>query len=315
MTKRKVVWMLAGQGAQYYGMGRELYAEDPVFRSSMDRCDQIMRSWMRVSLTEVIYGTEATEAFDDTRVTHPALCAIQWSMAQTLLARGHRPDLILGYSLGEMVALILAGAISLEDGLAMLNRHATLMETATPAGAMLAVLAPPDTLGEMLAEYEDEVWIAAHNFENHCVLSGESETVAQLQGRLETSGVTVQRLPVRRAFHSPLMDAAEQAFQEHISGMSIRSSRFDVWSATTGGRSLGLSGMWTATRSPVQFYSTIQNLEQMHPDGLTYLDLGPAGTLATFLKYIGLSPASQGFTTLTPWGGVAKNLRAFEAAV
>ncbi|MBE34180.1 MAG: hypothetical protein CMI16_01225 [Opitutaceae bacterium] len=77
----------------------------------------------------------------------------------------------------------------------------------------------------------------------------------------------------------------------------------------------GLEGLWSATREPVNFLRTIRQLEEDHPEGITFLDLGPSGTLATFIKYIGIKPGSVVFPTITPWGGIRGKVEAFENAL
>ena len=309
--KRKVVWMFSGQGSQYLGMGRELYEHDPVFRESMELCDHVVRPWMDVSLTATLYGSDRNAAFDDTRLTHPAICAVQWAMARTLQTRGHAPDLMLGYSLGEIIAHIVGGALSIEAGLELLHRHATLVESMTPAGGMLAVLADADAVEPEVRDIGD-LWIAARNFKNHCVVSGRPEALDRLQRRIEERKTVVQRLPVRRAFHSPLMEAARPEFGRHVEAVSASEPACEIRSARDAGGGGGLKGLWGATREPVNFSRAILDLETTYPDGLTYVDMGPAGTLATFVKYIGVRPESRVLMTVTPWGGARKNLQAYE---
>jgi acyl transferase domain-containing protein len=280
----------------------------------MDRCDRIVRPWIHTSLTEAIYGGSRSGSFDDTRLTHPAICAIQWAMARTLQARGHAPELLLGYSLGEIVAHIVAETVSIEAGLELLHRHASLMESATPEGGMLAILENPDALQPVLRDIP-EVWIAAHNFENHCAVSGTPPALDQLQRRLASKQTTTQRLPVRRAFHSPLMNPAESGFRNFLQNVRSRTPAFRIISATTGGTSQGLDGLWSATREPVNFLRAIRQLENDHRDGFIYLDMGPSGTLGTFIKYLGIKPGSANYPTITPWGGAGKNIQAYENAV
>lgn len=305
--------MFSGQGSQYVKMGRDLFDEDRVFRESLERCERIIRPWIGTSLIDAIYGETAPAAPVDTRLTHPAICALQYAMANSLQARGHRPDRLLGYSLGEFTAQIVGGSLSLERGLALLHCHAELMEAATPEGGMLAVLERPAVVEELGADIPDH-WIAAHNFENHCVVSGRPEAIAELERRLEERGTTTQRLPVRRAFHSPLMDAAATAFRAHLRETDWRPSALDIISATTGGLQAGVESLWRATREPVNFLRTIASLEEEHPVGAVYLDLGPSGTLATFVKYIANTSASEAFMTVSPWGGAAARIEAFAKA-
>jgi acyl transferase domain-containing protein len=306
--------MFSGQGSQYPRMGRELYDEEPVFRECLERCDRITRPWLQRPLLEALYGGAAAIESTDTRQTHPALCAIQYALARTLLARGHVPDLMLGYSLGEFVAQIVADVIPLETGLELLLEHARLMETATAEGGMLAVLETPEALRPDLHQI-GELWIAAHNFPNHCVVSGAAHAVDALQGRLEQRQRTYQRLPVRRAFHCPLMEPAAAAFQRRVAELRVGSSRLEIISAATGKLSAQPQDLWTATREPVEFLRTVQTLEAPYSQGVAYVDLGPSGTLATFVKYLRPKPGSAWFPILTPWGRAQKNLLALEASI
>ncbi|MEY4484858.1 MAG: hypothetical protein RL693_2310 [Verrucomicrobiota bacterium] len=313
-VKKNVVWMFSGQGSQYDHMGKELYDHEPVFRACLDRCDSIVRPWIQVSLIDCLYGERTSSIMDDTRLTHLAICAVQYAMARTLQARGHHPDVLLGYSLGEMVAHLVAETIPLELGLELLYRHASLMESATPAGGMIAILETPNALLPALRDIPD-LWISAHNFENHFVASGTTRALEALQHLLEIRQTTMHRLPVRRAFHSPLMDPAESLFQGYLLNICPDKPRFDVISATTGALSTGVDGFWSATRDPINFLQTIRRLESDHPQGLLYADLGPSGTLATFLKYIGLKPESQCFSIMTPWGGAQKKMQTYESTL
>jgi acyl transferase domain-containing protein len=306
----KVIWMFSGQGAQYRDMGRELYDHDTVFRECLDRCDNIARRWLDCSLAGVIYDSTQSLDFNDTRLTHLALCAVQYAMARTMRSRGHLPDLLFGYSLGEACARIVSREVSLEKGMELLYAHASLMESATPSGGMLAVLEKPVVIQPIADEISD-LWMAAHNFKNHCVFSGTREAVDRLEQRLTSKQITVQRLPVQRAFHTPLMDAAEGEFRRLLEGVTSGAPRFEVVSATSQSAA-GLGGIWSATREPVNFLHAIARLEKQSPEGNVYLDLGPSGTLATFLKYIELEPGSAVHSILTPWGGALKNIRDFE---
>lgn len=312
MTGRRVVWMFSGQGSQYPGMGRELYEQEPVFRAALEECDRLARPRLHASLADQLYGGTAAAEMEDTRLTHPAIFAIQYATARLLQSRGLRPDLLLGYSLGELVAHVVAEAIPLAAALELVQQHADLVESSTPPGGMLAVLATPDSLRSSLAETPG-VWLAAHNFANHCVVSGTTAGIAALQRRLEASQVTVLRLPVRRAFHTPLMDPVAPPFRHALARLRIEPPRVRCVSATA----VELSGpdrLWRATREPVEFLRAVRRLDDEHPGGLAYIDLGPSGTLATFVKYVRPRPESACFPILTPWGGAMKNLRALEAA-
>ncbi len=101
---KPVIWMFSGQGSQYFNMGRDLYESDSVFRDWMNRCNAVVRRFRQVSLLDAIYrpaDRSLPTEFINLRETHPALFSIQYSLAKTLLNRGMKPDLMLGYSLAK----------------------------------------------------------------------------------------------------------------------------------------------------------------------------------------------------------------------
>jgi bacillaene synthase trans-acting acyltransferase/trans-AT polyketide synthase/acyltransferase/oxidoreductase domain-containing protein len=147
---KQIVFMFSGQGAQYYQMGRELFDTDPVFRRWMRTCDALARPVIGADLTEIIYGNTLAESagFDRLLHTHPALLAQGYSLAQALKCRGIEPDYVLGYSLGELIGAVFAGAISLQDGFALVLEQARLVERTTPPARMVAVLNRPELMQE-----------------------------------------------------------------------------------------------------------------------------------------------------------------------
>ena len=143
---KKMVWMFAGQGTQYYQMGMELYESEPVFRQFMDRADLLVHELINESLVDIIYRPRADrfEPFHRLLHTHPAILIFECALAEVLLSRGFRPDYLLGYSLGEFACLVISEAISFEDALAATIKQAELVERCVPRGQMLAILDSAD---------------------------------------------------------------------------------------------------------------------------------------------------------------------------
>ncbi|NKB23924.1 MAG: acyltransferase domain-containing protein [Kiritimatiellae bacterium] len=310
MKEEPVIWMFSGQGSQYYQMGRDLYEQNPIFRQSMDHCSSFLKPLIGASLCEVIYqqNEDRFAPFDHTLYTHPAICSIQYSMAQTLLQQGFRPDYLLGYSVGEVAAHIMAGVFSLEEGLKLLVKQASLLETHSSKGSMMAILASPEMV-ENDPEMFQGTWIAARNFETHFIIVGAVETISLLHGKLVAKQINSQKLPVSHAFHSPLMDPIKEVFKTYLSRIPIAEPTIPTISATYGQRveKTDPDFLWETTRSPIDFKKAIEALEAQND--YLYLDIGPSGTLATFVKYI-LRPTSTSETlsTITPFGNVQKNL-------
>lgn len=301
-------------------MGEDLFEQDPVFRDCIETCSRIAQPWLGVPLPELLYrkGVSKSDWFDDTLQSGIAICSVQYGMAQLLLQRGFQPDCVLGYSLGEVSASIVAGALTLEEGLNIIHRHATLVEDHCPPGGMLAVLASPERVRPVV-ETVRAAWIAAHNFDNHCVVTGDVKSLDLLLREFQALNLTATKLPVRRAFHSPFVDPIRDQFLTTIAHVPERPLAFEIVSASHAEGSKPssiLESLWDATREPVSFREAIRKLDEREPHGSVYLDMGPAGTLATFLKYtVNLSKGSEIYTSVTPFGGAEKNLRAYRTAV
>jgi bacillaene synthase trans-acting acyltransferase len=294
-----VVWMFGGQGSQYYGMARDLYAAEPVFKAAIAACDDIAAPLIGASLVDLIYRDRPDRfaPFDRLLHSNPAICAAQYAVAEVLRARGGAPDYVLGYSLGTISAEIASGARALEDGLRIAIRLAELTEERIVSGGMLAVMAAPESF--------PGTFIAARNFPSHFVLAGETAPLAAAEAALSARKVAMQRLPVRYPFHCELLDPIQQDFVPFAESLPRRPSRVPV---------IAPLGVWDAVRQPVDFAAAVAGVEARGAH--RYVDIGPSGTLATFVKY-NLRPgsASQIFSTVTPFDRAIQNISRLEAGV
>ncbi|MEX0759333.1 MAG: acyltransferase domain-containing protein [Tistlia sp.] len=307
---KPVVWMFSGQGSQYFGMARDLYESEPVFRRTLETCGEILAPRLGLRLDEEIYRQRPDRfaPFERTRHSSPAILAVQLGVARLLQARGQRPDLLLGYSLGELTAGVVAGTLGLEDVLDLTVRMAEALEERAPPGAMLAVLAEA-ALVERRPDWFAGTWIAARNFPGHFVVSGGVPEIERLQARLSEAQVTFQQLPVEFAYHSPLIEPAGEATRAALAAMATVPGGIEVVSASDG-RTTGAPSaevLWRTFSGPVGFDLALPVLEARGP--FRYLDLGPSGTLGTFVKYA-LAPGSQSEVamTVTPFGTSRQNL-------
>ena len=140
----KVAFVYTGQGSQWTGMGKTLYQSEPVVRVVLDRCEEVFRSERDMSLLDVMFGyVEENGKLNDTEWEQPALYALECALTSLWASLGVRPDVVVGHSLGELVAAYAAGVFSLEDGMRFATIRGTLMSE-TEQGAMAAVFASPD---------------------------------------------------------------------------------------------------------------------------------------------------------------------------
>lgn len=314
----RVVLMFSGQGSQYYSMGKDLYDHHGTFRYWMNYCASVAEGHLGVNLIDTIFKdrTEKYEPFARTLYTSPAIFMVNYSVAQTLMDEGVEPDLLLGYSLGEIVALAVSGFVSVEDAMDFLIRSARLIEEKTPRGSMMAVL---ESRG-IIDEYPDafaETTVASLNFNRSFVLAGRLERLKRVQQFLAEKSILTQLLPIQCGFHSPLIDAVEHEYKALLENMLPEESSVPVISCAYASR-LDRAGItpryyWDLIRGPVNFDKTVNMIEETGP--YLYIDAGPSGTLATFVKYLVKSDSeSKALPLLDQFGYNMRNLSKVQAA-
>ena len=218
-------FLFPGQGAQAPGMGADLYDAHAEARAVFDEADDVLG----FALTEVMFGADA-DALVPTEVTQPALYAHSLAADAVLRARGLRPALAAGHSLGEWSALAATGAVAFADGLRAVRRRGELMARAGDVrpGAMSAVLGlDADALDavcrEATAAGEGEVVPANYNDPGQTVISGDGGAVERAGRLAEAAGARrVVPLPVSGAFHSPLMAFARDGLADTLDALEIR---------------------------------------------------------------------------------------------
>jgi acyl transferase domain-containing protein len=281
----KTIFLFSGQGSHYYQMGKELFDEEKVFKEWMLKGNELFFSKTGIDLIEELYykGYKKSDVFNRTLLTHPAIFLFEYALAQVLMQRSVMPDYVLGTSLGEFAAAAVAGVMSFEDAFSAVVMQAESLENYCAKGGMLAVLEPVSLYQEKLSQMLVE--LSGVNFANHFVVSGLEKHLTMAEDYLKKQGVFTQKLAVSQAFHSSNIDSARDVYLTAIKELTFKQARIP-WISCCKNQVLMTAEtiyLWEFARLPILFQQAIQNLEAK--GSYLYLDLGPSGTLANFVKY------------------------------
>jgi acyl transferase domain-containing protein/surfactin synthase thioesterase subunit/acyl carrier protein len=280
----RLAFLFSGQASQYAGMGAALYAHQPVFRKTIDRCGDMLRERLQRPLTDVLFGnTDDAALIDETAYTQPALFALQAGLVELWRSWGLVPDVVLGHSVGEFAAAYCAGVYSLEEALGLIAERGRLMQALPRRGAMAALFAAESEVAAAIDDAQvEDLAIAAVNGPQNTVISGDREAVETIVAHFEGKGVRCQRLTVSHAFHSPLMQPAVDAFSRAVTAVRGRPANIP-WISTVSGQPLDAvpdAGYWVDhALNAVRFADGVRAVGQT---GVTELvEIGPGSTLLT----------------------------------
>ena len=280
----KKAYVFPGQGAQYCGMGKELYESNAEARALFESANEILG----FRITDVMFdGTD--EELKQTKVTQPAVFLHSVILAKVL---GVEPVAVAGHSLGEFSALVVAGALSFEDGLRLVSKRAMAMQKACEVeqGTMAAVLRLSDETIENICESVEGVVVPAnYNCPGQLVISGTVSAVAETCEKLKAAGARrALVLPVGGAFHSPLMEPARKELAEAIESADFKTPICPIYQDVdalphTSPEEIKANLIAQLT-APVRW---TQIVERMIADGIAdYVELGPGAVLQGLISKI-----------------------------
>ncbi|GLY16345.1 hypothetical protein Kisp01_33600 [Kineosporia sp. NBRC 101677] len=226
------VFVFPGQGAQWAGMGRELLRSSTVFASALADCQRALDPYVDWLLTDVLADAQALERVD---VVQPASWALMVSLSALWQAHGVQPAAVVGHSQGEIAALCVAGALSLEDGARIVSmRSRIIAEELAGRGGMIAVGLGAEAVADLIRPWGEDLSLAAVNSPSSVVLAGTPAAVQEVAARCESDGVRARILPVDYASHSAQVDAIAERLLSDLHGIAPRPGEIPVYSTVTG---------------------------------------------------------------------------------
>jgi [acyl-carrier-protein] S-malonyltransferase len=279
-------YIFPGQGAQFSGMGLDLYENSPLAQELFEKANTILG----FPITDIMFeGSD--EDLKQTKVTQPAIFLHSVILAKTL-GDSFKPDMVAGHSLGEFSALVAAGALTFEDGLKLVSQRAQAMQKACELqpSTMAAVLGLDDAVVEDICSKTEGIVVAAnYNCPGQLVISGEVEAINKACEALKEAGARrALVLPVGGAFHSPLMEPAREELAAAIENTTFSKPNCPIYqnvtaSAITDEKEIK-ANLISQLTAPVRW---TQSVQQMIADGATYFtEVGPGKVLQGLVKKI-----------------------------
>ncbi|CAG0930613.1 phthiocerol/phenolphthiocerol synthesis type-I polyketide synthase E [Thermoflexales bacterium] len=312
VDRRTVAFMFSGLGDQYVNMGRNLYEGEPIFREHIDQCATLLKSYLDMNLLEVLYPEQGNRDREDTDgslrsldlrnmvrplqerpdlaqrlgqtlLSHPAIFAIEYALAQLWLEWGVSPQALIGHSLGEYVAACVAGVFSVEEGLFLVAKRAQMIQHLSP-GAMLAVPLSEEDIRPFLRR---GLSLTAINGPLLCVISGSEDDIVALEQHLTEQKIVCRRLPASHAFHSAAMEPILAPFTELVKMINLKPPQIPLISNVTGtwatASEVTSPEYWTRhLRHTVRFADGIQTL--LTDSQMALLEIGPGQGLCTLVR-------------------------------
>ena len=283
----KTAFLFAGQGAQYLGMGRDLYDHYPIVKETIDQASQVLGYDLRY-----LIDTEE-EKLNQTRYTQPAILATSVAIYRLLQEKGHQPDMVAGLSLGEYSALVASGALDFEDAVALVAKRGAYMEEAAPAGSgkMVAVLNTPVEVIEEACQKASELGVvnpANYNTPAQIVIGGEGAAVDRAVELLQEAG-TKRLIPLKVSgpFHTALLEPVSQKLAETLAQVSFSDFICPLVGNTEAivMQKEDIAQLLTRqVKEPVRFYESIAVMQEA---GVTnFIEIGPGKVLSGFVKKI-----------------------------
>jgi acyl transferase domain-containing protein/NADPH:quinone reductase-like Zn-dependent oxidoreductase/thioesterase domain-containing protein/acyl carrier protein/SAM-dependent methyltransferase len=276
------VFVFSGQGPQWWAMGRQLLAQEPVFRRALEDCDRLLAKLGGWSLMEELMRDEASSRLASTAIAQPAIFALQVGLAALWRSWGIQPAAVVGHSVGEAAAAQVAGLLTLADAAYAIFERARSMEAWGGQGRMLAADLDREEAVRIIAPYAERVSLAAVNSPNSVTLSGDGRVLQAIAETLEKRQVFCRFLNIRHAFHSQQMDPVHDHFLSSLRELEVHRPEVPLFSTVggreAGGGDFGRAYWWENIRRTVRFGPAIEAL--LERGYRVFLELSPHPVLS-----------------------------------
>ncbi|OBG28373.1 type I polyketide synthase [Mycobacterium sp. 852002-51057_SCH5723018] len=282
----KTVFVSPGQGAQYPGMGRELYEHHPVFAAMVDDCDEALRPFTGWSVREVLRQDPAAPALDRVDVVQPVLFTMMVSLAEVLKGYGIVPDAVIGHSQGEIAAAYIAGVLPLPEAALVVARRSQALSDLRGGGAMASVLLAADQLHPRLRPWSEALSIATINGPSHTIISGHPTALEEFTAACDRDGIHIRPIAVDYASHSAQVEPLRERLLAELADLTPAPAHIPLYS--TVGEALSGDALDTTTmdaeywyrnlREPVRFHDRVVQL--LAAGEHTFVELSPHPVLA-----------------------------------
>ena len=279
-------YIFPGQGAQFVGMGLDLYEKYPVAKELFENANEILG----FAITDIMFEGTA-DGLKETKVTQPAIFLHSVALSK-VMGDSFKPDMVAGHSLGEFSALVANGTLNFEDGLRLVSQRALAMQKACELqpSTMAAVLGLDDnTVEKVCAEIEGVVVPANYNCPGQLVISGEIEAIELACVKLKEAGARrALVIPVGGAFHSPLMEPAREQLAAAIENTGFSNPKCVIYQNVTAAATTDTvtikKNLIAQLTAPVKWTQSVQNMVK---DGASlFTEVGPGKVLSGLIKKI-----------------------------
>ena len=302
----RIGFLFTGQGSQRENMGSWLYRNDAGFRQVFDSGSELVVAQEGFDIRDVVFADSPVPGqINQTQIVQPALLLLEYGLARILQNRGCNPDFLIGHSIGEYAAAVLAGVMSIEDAVRIVARRGALMQS-MPPGRMLAVKGR--SRDEVAGFLGGEICLAASNAPSLVVLAGTADGVEHLQRDMEEQGIESTLLETSHAFHSHMMEPIVKDFEEHIASFELSAPAIPIFS-TSSGKLLSAEearspGYWASqVRNPVLFSDAVASARAHFGEAtLAFVEAGPGQTLTSLVSMQSAPEAGPAVPVLPNFG-------------